>query len=110
MNVAVSAVGRTHVGRVRRRNEDAFYVGTHLVAIADGMGGHPGGDVASATVVDALRTFDIEVPAGELVDTLARAVQATNAAVGTKAAEDRALARMGSTLVALLWSGSTAAL
>ncbi|MBK8730787.1 MAG: RDD family protein [Tetrasphaera sp.] len=48
------AVAVTSVGRVRSLNEDAWYAGEHLVVVADGMGGHAAGDVASALTIDTL--------------------------------------------------------
>src|SRR5262245_43516052 len=50
----------THVGRVRSRNEDSYLVHTKagIWAVADGMGGHQGGDIASQTIIAALRTIE----------------------------------------------------
>lgn len=101
---------RTHVGLVRRRNEDTHYVGTHLVAVADGMGGHVSGDVASSTVIDTIRGWDRDVPVDLVGDTLGRAFGAANSAMRRRIASAPELAGMGTTLVALMWSGSTGAL
>lgn len=107
MTLTVNAAARTHVGLVRRRNEDAFHLGNSLFAVADGLGGHAAGDVASNTVIDVLKRYD-QPPTTRLADVLGRAIHEANEALGLKAASDPALAGMGSTLVALLWADSTA--
>ena len=48
----------SHVGRIRANNQDSGYAGQHLFAVADGMGGHAGGDVASALTIAALAHLD----------------------------------------------------
>lgn len=103
--VDIHAAGLTNVGLVRRRNEDAFYVGDHLVAVADGLGGHVAGDVASTTVIHAVRDYDRPVPADLLVNTAVEAVDLANRAVRARIDADSSLTGMGTTLVAMLWSG-----
>src|SRR5258708_32336949 len=59
----------THVGKVRQRNEDSYLVRPEagIWAVADGMGGHEAGDVASSTVIEALKSVDAPTSASELV-------------------------------------------
>lgn len=111
VSVGVEAAGRTHVGQVRKRNEDAFYLGEHLVAVADGMGGHVAGDVASTTAIEAVRAYDqLTGPSPTaLVTALVDAVDAANKALRASVAMEPGLAGMGTTLVALLWSGQSVA-
>jgi protein phosphatase len=97
---------RTDVGRGRPENEDSHLVDPEdgLYAVADGMGGHRAGEVASATAIDALKTAYL---GGQRLD---RAVEAANAAVFARAAEDAALRGMGTTLTAIALQDSTALL
>jgi protein phosphatase len=88
---------RTDVGRGRPENEDSLLVDREhsLYAVADGMGGHRAGEVASATAIDTLRAA---FGGGTGVE---GAVAAANAAVFAKAADDAALRGMGTTLTAV---------
>ncbi|HEY6481002.1 MAG TPA: protein phosphatase 2C domain-containing protein [Streptosporangiaceae bacterium] len=97
---------KTDVGLRRTGNEDAAYAGPRLLAVADGLGGHAGGEVASATVIDALRPLDTEVPAGDLLTALEDAVRRAGTALGDIVEADPSLRGLGTTLTALLWSGS----
>ncbi len=97
---------RTDVGRGRPENEDSHLVAPAdgLYAVADGMGGHRAGEVASATAIEALRAA---YAGGGRVD---EAIEAANAAVFARAAEDAALRGMGTTLTAIALQDSTAVL
>ncbi|HEV3364251.1 MAG TPA: Stp1/IreP family PP2C-type Ser/Thr phosphatase [Acidimicrobiia bacterium] len=97
---------RTDVGRGRPENEDSHLVDPEdgLYAVADGMGGHRAGEVASATAINALKTAYL---GGQRLD---EAVAAANAAVFAKAAEDSALRGMGTTLTAIALRDATALL
>jgi protein phosphatase len=86
----------TDVGRVRDGNEDNYLVddATGLVAVADGMGGHRAGEVASATAVEALRAA---ITSGR---PLRESIEDANAAVFAKSLTDSSLRGMGTTLTA----------
>jgi protein phosphatase len=97
---------RSDIGLEREGNEDAAYAGARLLAVADGLGGHAAGEVASAAAIDALRPLDTDVPAGELLNALDHAVRRATGALRDMVEADPSLAGMGTTLTALLWSGS----
>jgi PPM family protein phosphatase len=86
----------TDVGRVRAANEDSFVIDdtAGVFAVADGMGGHQAGEVASATAIDALRTGLAD---GRPID---EAIVDANTAVVARASEDPGLRGMGTTLTA----------
>jgi PPM family protein phosphatase len=86
----------TDVGRVRDGNEDAYLVdrAMGLVAVADGMGGHRAGEVASATALEALRAA---ITSGR---PLRESIEDANEAVFTKSLTDAELRGMGTTLTA----------
>jgi PPM family protein phosphatase len=106
----IRAASGTHVGLVRRRNEDALYQGHWLFAVADGLGGHVAGDIASNTAIDALKPYDHHVDPGDLAGTLGRAFSDANDALRRRIRDEPQLAGMGTTMVALMWSGDAAAL
>ena len=106
MTFALRYAVRSDVGLLREGNEDSAYAGPRLLAVADGMGGHAAGEVASAAVIEALRPLDTQVPAGELLNALDHAVRRAGSALREMASADPSLRNMGTTLTALLWSGS----
>ncbi|MFC8512110.1 MerR family transcriptional regulator [Streptomyces sp. NPDC057257] len=94
-------------GRVRPANQDTAYAGSRLLAVADGFG--PAGAPASSAAVEALRFLDAEeVPPGDVLNVLEDAVRGATEAV--RDAASGATDENGTTLTALLWTGSRLAL
>jgi PPM family protein phosphatase len=95
----------TDVGKVRTRNEDSYLVDEPLFVVADGMGGHRGGDVASRLTVNTLQEAQPQRdPSGAA---LLDAVRSANRVVNERSAADRDLRGMGTTVTALQASGES---
>jgi PPM family protein phosphatase len=106
MPFAFHYAARSDVGMVRSNNEDSGYAGPHLLAMADGMGGHAGGDVASSTVIGALVQLDGEALSGrDLSHSLLDRIHLANTEIGDQVHADPSLDGMGTTLIALLRTG-----
>ncbi len=106
MSVAVRFAARTDVGLVRSRNEDSGYAGPHLLAVADGMGGHAGGNVASSLVLARLAPLDGDSHGSDdALELLAETVAEGNRSLSRAMAADSGLHGMGTTLTALLRCG-----
>ncbi len=107
----------THVGRVRRLNEDAILSMPERCVwlVADGMGGHEGGDYASQAVVDAVAMLPPDLPPVHAVRHLREAIAGAHAGIRAEAAR-RGIGPIGATVVALiltdghfaaLWAGDS---
>ncbi len=105
MTLSLRYVARSDVGLIREGNEDSGYAGPSLLAVADGMGGHAAGEVASSVAVSTLATLEDDVPSTELLDALATAVNQANDAINDMVEKHPQLDGMGTTLTAMLWSG-----
>ncbi|GAA1483156.1 protein phosphatase 2C domain-containing protein [Gordonia sinesedis] len=106
MTLVLRYIARSDRGLVRSNNEDSFYAGPRLLALADGMGGHAAGEVASQLVIQALRGLDDDEPGGDLLAALDRATQAGNRAIAAQVERSPELEGMGTTLTAILFAGS----
>ncbi len=110
MTLALRYAVRSDVGLLREGNEDSAYAGPRLLAVADGMGGHAAGEVASAVAISVLTDLDEDLPPGELLDALAEAVTRANHILHDMVTADPSIGGMGTTLTAMLWSGTRVAL
>jgi PPM family protein phosphatase len=98
----------TDVGRMRKNNEDSYLSAKPVAAVADGMGGHSAGEVASAIAIEELAALGERGPwenETAATDDLKQAILRANRRIREMAASDRKLNGMGTTLVALLQDG-----
>ncbi len=94
------------VGLVRSNNQDSGYAGPNLLVVADGMGGHAGGDIASSLAVAELAPLDAESPTADGPAHLAEAIRAAHAELIARSGEDPQLRGLGTTVTALLRTGN----
>jgi PPM family protein phosphatase len=111
MTLALHYALRSDVGLLREGNEDSAYAGPRLLAIADGMGGHAAGEVASAVAISAIAPLDRQnlTSSEDMLDALAAAVASARNTLHAMSASDPAVEGMGTTLTALLWAGAQVA-
>jgi PPM family protein phosphatase len=101
----------SHVGKIRNNNQDSGYAGSHLFVVADGMGGHAGGDVASALTIKSITTVDREFPsASEAELALHDALIAANRVLAETVFEHGELTGMGTTVSGMVLVGDQLAI
>jgi PPM family protein phosphatase len=112
MPTTTRAAAVSHVGKVRSNNQDSGFAGRRLFVVADGMGGHAGGDVASAIAVTRIRDVDAQPfsTASEAEAALQSALVAANALLAETVYEHPELTGMGTTVSAILRVGDAVAL
>lgn len=93
------------IGRVRKKNDDSGYAGPNLIVVADGMGGAPAGDLASAVTIQTIKRLDVTEPA-DLLHALAGTVSIANERLAELIEDDPTVDGMGTTLTAALFDGS----
>ena len=104
-NMVLSFAARSDVGLLRRTNEDAGYAAHNLLAVADGLGGHAGGEVASAGAIAVVAALSHSPKSADIKKVLANGASRANAHLGRLAQSDPSLTGMATTLTVLLLSG-----
>ncbi|MFP7834417.1 Stp1/IreP family PP2C-type Ser/Thr phosphatase [Marisediminicola sp. LYQ134] len=111
MATAGKSAAVSHVGKVRANNQDSGYAGTRLFVVADGMGGHAGGDVASAMAVKRIIETDTAYSSAQDAEfALQSALLAANSLLAETVFEHQELTGMGTTVSAILRVGDQVAL
>nr|WP_042184056.1 protein phosphatase 2C domain-containing protein [Kibdelosporangium sp. MJ126-NF4]CTQ93972.1 Serine/threonine phosphatase PPP (EC 3.1.3.16) [Kibdelosporangium sp. MJ126-NF4] len=106
MTLVLRYAARSDRGLVRSNNQDSVYAGPRLLALADGLGGHAAGEVASKVVVGALAPLDDDTPGEDLLGPLRDATIAGNNTISDMVSTDPELDGMGTTLTAMLFAGT----
>jgi protein phosphatase len=105
MSLYLRFAARSDVGLLREGNEDSVYAGPRVLAVADGMGGHAAGEVASAVAIAALAPLDDDDPGSDLLDALRESATSANEHLRDMVSGDPGLDGMGTTLTAMLFAG-----
>ena len=111
MSFKFLASGKSDKGRVRSSNQDSGYAGNNLFVVADGMGGHAGGDIASALATQRVGKIDDVYPSkAKAVSALVNEMTEANKQLVDTVSSFSYLEGMGTTMDALLFSGNTASI
>jgi serine/threonine protein phosphatase PrpC len=102
-----NTTGRSAVGLVRQGNEDSGFVSAQLIAVADGMGGHAAGEVASRIAVEVLQSLtpfltSEEIDEDSVEDLLMHSLHSIDLEISVVTEEENEKRGMGTTLTALL--------
>ncbi|HVM26462.1 MAG TPA: protein phosphatase 2C domain-containing protein [Mycobacteriales bacterium] len=106
MTLGLRFAALSHVGLLRDGNEDSVYAGPRVLAVADGMGGHAAGEVASAVAIASIASLDDDDPGPDLLDALRACAVSANDHLRDMVTGDAGLDGMGTTLTAMLFAGT----
>ena len=111
MSLVLHSGAVSDIGLSRANNEDSFHAGSRLIAVADGIGGMPAGELASAIVIRELAPVDeLTDPGDDPVAVLRDTVATANRKIRDVSDADQAADGMGTTVTALLLAGDQLAL
>ena len=110
MTYVLTYAAASHVGLIRGNNEDSAYAGPHLLALADGMGGHAAGEIASQLMISHIAYLDDVGPGDDMCGQLADAMAEGNAAIANQIEINPATEGMGCTLDAFFFKDDTLAI
>lgn len=105
MKLALDFAAASDRGLVRSNNEDSAYAGPHLLVLADGMGGHAAGEVASQLMVEHLEHLDRDPDDADMLALLGAAAEDANASIADSVAQHPEQTGMGTTLTATMFNG-----
>ncbi|MSO27872.1 MAG: serine/threonine-protein phosphatase [Candidatus Nanopelagicales bacterium] len=104
MSLQLRYAARSDVGLIRRGNEDSGYASSRMLLVADGMGGHAAGELASASAIATVADLELHPPqATEVLSALADAIDDVGLAIGGVIAADPELTGMGTTVTGIYW-------
>jgi PPM family protein phosphatase len=105
--MAILSAGATDIGRKRKTNQDSICLDPdhNFFAVADGMGGHSGGDIASQLSVDLMPKYFLKHPDADPQALMKGMIQEINQAILHKADQQPELHGMGTTISAILFHG-----
>lgn len=107
MTLMIRYVAKSDVGLIREGNEDSGYAGPRLLAVADGMGGHAAGELASSVAIEELVQAEERHKSGtNPLKALDSALHAAHERIRQLVDEDPGREGMGTTVTALLWTGN----
>ncbi|MDM4763282.1 protein phosphatase 2C domain-containing protein [Galbitalea sp. SE-J8] len=109
--MASNSAAVSHVGKIRSNNQDSGYAGAYLFVVADGMGGHAGGDVASAIAITGILDTDREYATPDEAEyALASALVSANGRMAETVFDHPELTGMGTTVSGIVVVGATVVL